>query len=46
METPVILARGSNGAFDLGVDVRLRLDDSTADPRGALVPMVFTIMPD
>ena len=46
METPVILARGSNGAFDLGVDVRLRLDDSTPDPRGALVPMVFTIMPD
>lgn len=45
-ETPVILTRGSNGAFDLGVDVRLRFGDSPADPRGALVPMIFTIMPD
>lgn len=45
-ETPVVLARGSNGTFDLGVDVRLLLSDSLADPRGALAPMVFTIMPD
>jgi hypothetical protein len=45
-ETPVILTRGSNGAFDLGVDVRLRFGDSPADSRGALVPIVFTIMPD
>jgi hypothetical protein len=45
-ETPVVLARGSNGTFDLGVDVRLLLSDSPADPRGALAPMVFTIMPD
>jgi hypothetical protein len=45
-ETPVILARGSNGTFDLGVDVRLVLGDSAANPRDALAPMVFTIMPD
>jgi hypothetical protein len=44
--SPEILARGSNGTFDLGVDVRLLLGDSAADPRGVLAPMVFTIMPD
>jgi hypothetical protein len=45
-ETPVVLARGSNGTFDLGVDVRVLLGDSPADRRGALAPMVFTIMSD
>jgi hypothetical protein len=45
-EAPVILAHGANGTFDLGVDVRLLLAGSLVDPRGTLVPVVFTIMPD
>jgi hypothetical protein len=44
-ESPHLLASGGNGTFELGVDVRVMLDETGAGPSGAL-DLIYLIMSD
>lgn len=45
-DQPIVLCSGSNGAFDIGVDVRVALNGTGHDGTGGEALLVCTIMPD
>lgn len=45
-DQPVVLCSGSNGTFDVGIDVRVALDGSSPDRANGEALLVCTIMPD
>lgn len=45
-DQPILLASGSNGTFDVGVDVRVALDGASSDGTDGEALLVCTIMPD
>jgi hypothetical protein len=45
-DQPIVLSSGSNGAFDVGVDVRVALDGTNSDGTDGEALLICTIMPD
>jgi hypothetical protein len=45
-DQPIVLCSGSNGAFDIGVDVRVALDGTNSDGADGEALLICTIMPD
>jgi len=44
--SPTVLASGSHGTYDLGVDYRVSLDDGAFEPSDRPLDIVYTIMSD